>query len=171
MASRPTWNFSNFGRFSFFLSFFFFFKFWVSKLQGCAYLYEWQPGKAHSSRSLLPNSSAGVLMPNCSAEWTLGTREVNSKPVVGNSWVCSILRVSKSKVMGESSPYLKHRLCQDKKHLLGAGEMAQWVRAPDCSSRGPEFKSQQPHGGSQPSVMRSDALFWCVWRQLQCTYI
>jgi hypothetical protein len=31
---------------------------------------------------------------------------------------------------------------------LGAGEMAQWVRAPDCSSEGPEFKSQQPHGGS-----------------------
>jgi hypothetical protein len=25
------------------------------------------------------------------------------------------------------------------------------VRAPDCSSEGPEFKSQQPHGGSQPS--------------------
>jgi hypothetical protein len=23
--------------------------------------------------------------------------------------------------------------------------MAQWVRAPDCSSEGPEFKSQQPH--------------------------
>jgi hypothetical protein len=43
-----------------------------------------------------------------------------------------------------------------------AGEMAQWVRAPDCSSKGPEFKSQQPHGGSQPSLMRSDALFWCV---------
>jgi hypothetical protein len=41
---------------------------------------------------------------------------------------------------------------------LGAGEMAQWVRAPDCSSEGPEFKSQQPHGGSQPSVTRSDAL-------------
>jgi hypothetical protein len=27
-----------------------------------------------------------------------------------------------------------------------------------CSSRGPEFNSQQPHGGSQPSVMGSDAL-------------
>jgi ribosomal protein L37AE/L43A len=26
----------------------------------------------------------------------------------------------------------------------------------DCSSKGPEFKSHQPHGGSQPSVMRSD---------------
>jgi len=36
------------------------------------------------------------------------------------------------------------------------------VRSTDCSSRGPEFKSQQPHGGSQPSVMGSDALFWCV---------
>ena len=46
--------------------------------------------------------------------------------------------------------------------ILGAGEMAQWVRAPDCSSEGPEFKSQQPHGGSQPSVTRSDALFWSV---------
>jgi hypothetical protein len=43
-----------------------------------------------------------------------------------------------------------------------AGEMAQWVRAPDCSSEGPEFKSQQPRGGSQPSVMRSDSLFWSV---------
>jgi hypothetical protein len=48
------------------------------------------------------------------------------------------------------------------KHMTGAGEMAQWVRAPDCSSEGPEFKSQQPHGGSQPSVTRSDALFWSV---------
>jgi hypothetical protein len=55
--------------------------------------------------------------------------------------------------------------------LLWAGEMAQWVRAPDCSSEGPEFKSQQPHGGSQPSVTRSDSFFWSVWRQLQCTYI
>jgi hypothetical protein len=35
----------------------------------------------------------------------------------------------------------------------------------DCSSRGPEFNSQQPHGGSQPSVMGSDVLFWCVWRE------
>ena len=42
----------------------------------------------------------------------------------------------------------------------GAGEMAQWVRAPDCSSEGPEFKSRQPHGGSQPSATRSDSLFW-----------
>jgi hypothetical protein len=49
-----------------------------------------------------------------------------------------------------------------KKHLSWAGEMAQWVRAPDCSSEGPEFKSQQPHGGSQPSVTRSDSLFWSV---------
>jgi hypothetical protein len=36
------------------------------------------------------------------------------------------------------------------------------VKSTDCSSEGPEFKSQQPHGGSQPSVTRSDALFWSV---------
>ena len=42
------------------------------------------------------------------------------------------------------------------------------VKSTDCSSQGPEFKCQQPHGGSQPSVMRSDSL-WNVWRQLQCT--
>jgi hypothetical protein len=48
------------------------------------------------------------------------------------------------------------------KIISRAGEMAQWVRAPDCSSKGPELKSQQPHGGSQPSVTRSDSLFWRV---------
>jgi hypothetical protein len=50
-------------------------------------------------------------------------------------------------------------------HILnypGAGEMAQWVRALDCSSKGPEFKSQQPYGSSQLPVMRSDALFWYI---------
>ena len=44
------------------------------------------------------------------------------------------------------------------------------VKSTDCSSWGPEFKSQQPHGDSQPSVIESDALFWCVWRQQQCTH-
>jgi hypothetical protein len=48
--------------------------------------------------------------------------------------------------------------------------MAQQVRTlTDCSFQGPEFKSQQPHGdGSQPPIMKSDTLFWCVWSQLQC---
>jgi hypothetical protein len=36
------------------------------------------------------------------------------------------------------------------------------VKSTDCSSRGPEFKSQQPHGGSQPSVTRPDSLLWCL---------
>ena len=55
--------------------------------------------------------------------------------------------------------------------ILGAGEMAQWLRLLGCSSRGPEFNSQQHHGGSQPSVMGSDALFWGVLKKLQCTHI
>jgi len=45
------------------------------------------------------------------------------------------------------------------------------VKSTDCSSRGPEFNSQQPHDCSQSSVMGSDALFCCAWRQLQCTHI
>jgi hypothetical protein len=45
---------------------------------------------------------------------------------------------------------------------FGAGEMAQWLRKTVCFSNSPEFNSQQPHGGSQPSVMGSNALFWCV---------
>jgi hypothetical protein len=35
----------------------------------------------------------------------------------------------------------------------------------------PVVNSQQPYGGSQPSVKGSDALFYCVWKQLQCTHI
>jgi hypothetical protein len=38
--------------------------------------------------------------------------------------------------------------------------MAQGIKSTSCSSRGPDFNSQQPHGGSQPSVMSSAALFW-----------
>ena len=48
----------------------------------------------------------------------------------------------------------KGTIKKKKKKKEGAGEMAQWVRAPDCSSEGQEFKSQHPPGGSQPSVTR-----------------
>jgi hypothetical protein len=33
------------------------------------------------------------------------------------------------------------------------------VKSTDCSSKGPEFNSQQPHGGSQPFVMGFGVLF------------
>jgi hypothetical protein len=36
------------------------------------------------------------------------------------------------------------------------------IKSTDCFSRGPEFNSQQRHGGLQPSVMGSDALFLYV---------
>ena len=46
---------------------------------------------------------------------------------------------------------------------LGAGEMDQWLRVmtvpPEILS---SIYSPQPHGGSQPSIMESDVLFWCV---------
>jgi hypothetical protein len=34
------------------------------------------------------------------------------------------------------------------------------VKSTDCSSRGSNFNSQQLQGGSQQSIMGSDALFW-----------
>jgi hypothetical protein len=37
-------------------------------------------------------------------------------------------------------------------------ELSRWLNT-DCSSEGPEFKFQQLHGGSQPPIMKSDALF------------
>jgi hypothetical protein len=49
--------------------------------------------------------------------------------------------------------------------------MAQQLRALSALPEDPEFNSQQPHGGSQPSVIESDAPFWRVWRQLQYTHI
>jgi hypothetical protein len=47
-------------------------------------------------------------------------------------------------------------------YRIGGWRDGSAVKSTDCSSEGPEFKSQQPHGGSRPSIMRSDALFWCV---------
>ena len=45
------------------------------------------------------------------------------------------------------------------------------VKSTNCFSRGPEFNSQQPHGGSQPSVMGYNTLLWCIWREQWCTHI
>ena len=45
------------------------------------------------------------------------------------------------------------------------------VKSTTCSSKGPEFNSQKPHGSSQPSVMRSGALFWPAGRVLRILYI
>jgi hypothetical protein len=56
------------------------------------------------------------------------------------------------------------------KSEVRAGEMAQSLRAfIGCSSKSPEFNSQQPNGGSQPSVMESNSLFWCAWKQITHT--
>jgi hypothetical protein len=45
------------------------------------------------------------------------------------------------------------------------------VKSTDCSSRGSAFNSHPLYGGLQSSIMGSDSLFWCVWRQLQYTHI
>jgi hypothetical protein len=69
-------------------------------------------------------------------------------------------------ILSETNPYYYVY-----KNISGGWWDGSVVKSTDYSSEGPEFNSQQPHGGSQPSVMRPDALFWCVWRQLQCSYV
>ena len=50
-----------------------------------------------------------------------------------------------------------------KKRKGGTGEMAQQLGVPTALSEVLSLiPSKQPHDGSQPSVMGSDALFWCV---------
>ena len=55
--------------------------------------------------------------------------------------------------------------------LKGSWRDGSAVKSIDCSSRGPEFKSQQTHGSSQPSVMGSDAFFLCLYRSYIYTHI
>jgi hypothetical protein len=52
------------------------------------------------------------------------------------------------------------------RETVGGWRDGSTVKSTDCSSESPEFKSQQPHGSSQPSVMGSDTLLGC----LQCIY-
>jgi hypothetical protein len=51
----------------------------------------------------------------------------------------------------------------DKKELKQTNKQKPTLQleSTDCSSRGPEFNSQQPQGSSQTSVLGFDALF-CV---------
>ena len=45
------------------------------------------------------------------------------------------------------------KIVNEKLKVIPGLERGSVVKSTDCSPRGPEFKSQQPHGGSQPSVM------------------
>ena len=45
-------------------------------------------------------------------------------------------------------------------NVLGDWRDDSEVTSTGCSSRGPEFNSQQPQNSLQPSVMRCDGLFW-----------
>jgi hypothetical protein len=50
---------------------------------------------------------------------------------------------------GEKKKEKNYRI---KSEIWGLGDVSE-VKSTDCSSRGPEFNAQQPHGGSQLSIM------------------
>jgi hypothetical protein len=55
--------------------------------------------------------------------------------------------------------FTKMKKKQKQKNLPQAGEMAQQLRALTALPKVQSSNLSKPHGGSQPSVMRSDALF------------
>jgi hypothetical protein len=67
--------------------------------------------------------------------------------------------------------FIKEILLKLKSHIklltVIVGDLRCWrdgsaVKSTDYFLRGPEFNSQEPYGSSQPSLLGSDALFWCV---------
>ena len=68
-------------------------------------------------------------------------------------------KINMNKTNSRSTGFIRKTPYQNKD---GAGKVAEWVRALTTLPEGPEFKSQQPHGGSQPSLVRSDTFFWRV---------
>jgi hypothetical protein len=77
-------------------------------------------------------------------------------------WELNLGPLEEQSVLLTAEPFLQPQITALKKWGLMGWRDGSAVKSTDCSSKGPEFKSQQPHGGSQPSKMISDALFWCV---------
>jgi hypothetical protein len=56
----------------------------------------------------------------------------------------------------------KKKKKERKKNMYSGWRNGPVVKSTDCSSRGPEFNSQQPLSDLQPFVMESDIHFRCV---------
>ena len=65
----------------------------------------------------------------------------------------------KPKHITETIQDLKTEIEKNKENTSLGWRDSSVVKSTACSSKGPEFNSQQPHGVSQPSVMTSGALF------------
>ena len=96
----------------------------------------------------LPRRSNGMKSQGCPAHATNETWQ-NDKPGAGLLWP-----TSPSLPSGCLSPSVINK-------QTGGWRDGSLVKSTSRSSRGHEFNSQQPHGGSQPSVM-GVPFFWCV---------
>ena len=72
-----------------------------------------------------------------------------------NWWVCDSVEVAPNKFSFEINREISKCETLKKAKQSKKPYSPGWVKITDCSSRGPEYNSQQPHGGSQPSVMGS----------------
>ena len=100
-------------------------------------------------------SAAG---PQCSRSSVQQVRSAADPRCIGSA-VQPVLRAAGPQCKcSRSAVHRKHKLKNKNKKQWGWKD-GSMVKSTACSSRGPEFNSQQPHGSSQPSVMGSDALF------------
>jgi hypothetical protein len=97
------------------------------------------------------------------------SRFLSSRPACSTEWVPGQPGLHRETLSRKKKKLLSWAL----RHTTYTLKLALWgwwdgsaVKSTDCSSKGPEFGSQQPHGGSQPSLTGSDDLFWSVWRQM-----
>jgi hypothetical protein len=68
----------------------------------------------------------------------------------------SLRKVSAEKVKGQPGLHRENVLKKESKDWRDDSA----VKSIECTSLGPEFNSLEPHGGSQPCVKGSGALFW-----------
>ena len=103
------------------------------------------------------------------AEWGLSTSGTGKGHCAPGK--CETARNFKTKTFYRVCSVRKNsnKNCNNKRRAVGWRD-GSVVKSTDCSARGLEFNIQEPHCGSQPSVMGSGALFWSVWRQLQCAH-
>ena len=72
-------------------------------------------------------------------------------------WEIGAVCVAEKAIIKVNTMKQRHKIYNNVKALMKGWRDGSAVKRTDCSSRGPEFNAKHPHGGSQPSAMRSSA--------------
>jgi len=109
--------------------------------------------------SICPAEVLKLLINIRSSCLCLGVRAGVGKPGLCYMALCASGQPILHSESRDSQSYVRETCLKNKSNKpffkgVGVWRDGSVVKSTDWSSRGPEFKSQQPRGGSQPSVMR-----------------